>query len=148
MFYREGMPGSILFTAVAMVIYFVVGIRYADIMLANTPTSVGKFTVLLLIQLFSTAMVWVYCKDRHDFWKLLAFCCGITVIALLFSIYVIPFDIVWIQLVVTCLLIGYLLWQGLGTRLRNYYWIALFALGSSLFFSVADYGLNHVLQPH
>ena len=148
MFYREGMPGSILFTAVAMVIYFVVGIRYADIMLANTPTSVGKLTVLLLIQLFSTAMVWVYCKDRRDFWKLLAFCCGITAIALLFSIYVIPFDIVWIQLVVTCLLIGYLLWQGLGTRLRNYYWIALFALGSSLFFSVADYGLNHVLQPH
>ena len=78
----------------------------------------------------------------------MAFCCGITAIALLFSIYVIPFDIVWIQLVVTCLLIGYLLWQGLGTRLRNYYWIALFALGSSLFFSVADYGLNHVLQPH
>ena len=30
MFYREGMPGSILFTGVAMVIYFVVGIRYAD----------------------------------------------------------------------------------------------------------------------
>ena len=27
MFYREGMPGSILFTGVAMVVYFVVGIR-------------------------------------------------------------------------------------------------------------------------
>ena len=33
MFYREGMPGSILFTGVAMVIYFVVGIRFADTML-------------------------------------------------------------------------------------------------------------------
>ena len=32
MFYREGMPGSILFTGVAMVFYFVVGIRYADVM--------------------------------------------------------------------------------------------------------------------
>ena len=42
MFYREGMPGSILFTGVAMVIYFVVGIRYADTMIAYTPTSVGK----------------------------------------------------------------------------------------------------------
>ena len=28
MFYREGMPGSILFTGVALVLYFVVGIRY------------------------------------------------------------------------------------------------------------------------
>ena len=41
MFYREGMPGSILFTAVAMVVYFVVGIRYQDVMLAANTTSVG-----------------------------------------------------------------------------------------------------------
>ena len=147
-FYREGMPGSILFTAVAMVIYFVVGIRYADVMLAATPTSVGKFTVLLLIQLFSAGMVWVYCNDKRDAWRLFAFCGGVTGVALLFSLYVIPFDIVWVQLVLSALLIGYLLWQGLGTRLRNYYWIALFALGSMLFFNVADYGLNHVLQAH
>jgi len=148
MLYREGMPGSILFTAVAMVVYFVVGIRYADVMLAYTPTSVGKFTVLLLIQLFSSAMVGVYCRDRRDAWQLFAFCIGLTVAALLLSLYVIPFDIVWVQLVVTAILIGYLLWQGLGTRLRNYYWIALFALGSMVFFNLADYGLNHILQPH
>lgn len=148
MFYREGMPGSILFTAVAMVVYFVVGIRFADVMLGFTPTSVGKFVVLLLIQLFSVALVWVYCKDMKDTWRLFAFCVGTTVMALLFSFYVIPFDIVWVQLVVCALLIGYLLWQGLGTRLRNYYWIAIFALGSIIFFNVADYGLNHVLQPH
>ena len=148
MFYREGMPGSILFTAVAMVVYFVVGIRYADNMLAFTPTSVGKYAVLLLIQVFSAAMVWVYCRDRRDALRLLAFCVGITLVATLFSLYVIPFDVVWVQLVVVALLIGYLLWQGLATRIRNYYWIALFALGSMLFFNLADYGLNHVLQPH
>ena len=31
---------------------------------------------------------------------------------------------------------------------RNYLRIAAFALGSVLFFSLADYGLNHVLEPH
>ncbi len=148
MFYREGMPGSILFTAVAMVVYFVVGIRYADNMLSITPTSIGKYVVLLLIQLFSSAMVWVYCRDRRDALRLLTLCLGITLVATLFAIYVIPFDIVWVQLVVAALLIGYLLWQGLATRIRNYYWIALFALGSMLFFNLADYGLNHVLQAH
>ena len=148
MFYREGMPGSILFTAVAMVIYFVVGIRYEEVMLLGTPTSVGKFTVLLLIQLFSAAMVYVYCNDRRDALRVFTFCIGITAIVLLFSVYVIPFDIVWVQLVLGALLIGYLLWQGLGSRLRNYYWIAIFALGSILFFHVADYGLNHILEPH
>ena len=148
MFYREGMPGSILFTAVAMVIYFVVGIRYADNMLSITPTSVGKYTVLLLIQVFSAAMVWVYCRDRRDALRLMAFCVGTTLLATLFSLYVVPFDIVWVQLVVCALLIGYLLWQGLASRVRNYYWIAVFALGSMVFFNLADYGLNHVLQPH
>ena len=148
MFYREGMPGSILFTAVAMVIYFVVGIRYEHQMLLYTPTSVGKFCVLLLIQLFSAAMVFVYCGDRRDAWRLLGTCLSVTLVALLFSLYVIPFDIVWVQLVLVALLIGYLLWQGLGTRIRNYFWIALFALGSMIFFNLADYGLNHVLQPH
>jgi rod shape determining protein RodA len=148
MFYREGMPGSVLFTAVAMVIYFVVGIRYADVMMTLSPTSIGKFTVLLLIQLFSVAMVWVYCHSRRDTWYMLLLCLGSTVLALLFSYYVIPFDVVWVQLVVCALLIGYLVWQGLGTRLRNYFWIALFAIGSIVFFNLADYGLNHVLQPH
>ena len=57
MFYREGMPGSILFTGVAMVVYFVVGIRYADVFMGSSPTSVGEFTVLLLVQLFSIGMV-------------------------------------------------------------------------------------------
>ena len=148
MFYREGMPGSILFTAVAMVVYFVVGIRYADVMMAETPTSVGKFTVLLLIQLFSAAMVWVYCQDRRDALRIFAVTIGLTGMALLFSFYVIPFDVVWIQLVISALLIGYLLLQGMATRLRNYFWIAVFALGSIIFFNVADYGLNHVLQAH
>ena len=64
MFYREGMPGSILFTGVAMVVYFVVGIRYADVFMGSSPTSVGEFTVLLLVQLFSIGMVWVYGNRR------------------------------------------------------------------------------------
>ena len=33
MFYREGMPGSILFTGVAMILYFVVGIKYEQTLL-------------------------------------------------------------------------------------------------------------------
>jgi rod shape determining protein RodA len=142
------MPGSILFTAVAMVLYFVVGIRYEETMLLYTPTSVGKYVVLILIQLFSTLMIWVYCRDREESLRLLLIVLGVTLFATLFSLYVIPFDIVWVQIVATVMLIGYLVWRGLVTRLRNYFWIAVFALGSLVFFNVADYGLNHVLQPH
>lgn len=148
MFYREGMEGSVLFTGVAMIIYFVVGIRYEDIMLGETPTSVGRFVVLFLIQMFSIGMVWVYCKDRQEVFKVLGVSLGVTLIALLFSIYVIPFDIVWVQLVQIAVLIGYLVWQGLGTCLRTYYYIAIFAFSSMGFYYSADYVLNHVMEPH
>ena len=148
MLYREGMPGSVLFTGVAMVIYFVVGIRYADTMLLYTPTSVGKFVVLYLIQTFSGLMVLNYCDNKREAWRILLATTGLTVVFLLFSLYIIPFDMVYVQLVITAMLIGYLLWQSVATRVRNYLWIAIFALGSVLFFNVADYVLNNVMQPH
>lgn len=150
MFYREGMSGSILFTGVAAVIYFVVGIRYADIHFGESPTSVGKFTVMLLIQLFSIGMVWVYC-NRRVAWYMLLCCIGITLAAYLVSL--IPylknsFDIVYVQLLMTAVLIGYLVWEGLGSRLRNYFFIALFALGSVGFFYGADFIMNNVMETH
>ena len=98
MFYREGMPGSFLFTGVAMVIYFVVGVKYDDVMLWNTPTSVGKFSVLLLVQLFSAGMVWTYLQDKVKAQKILLFSLSITILCLLFSEFVIRFDIVWYNL--------------------------------------------------
>ena len=145
MFYREGMPGSILFTGVAAVVYFVVGIRFENSMLLASPTSVGKFTVLFLIQLFTAGMVYVYCKNRSLMLQILLYCIGATVLAVLVSVYVVPFDVVWVQLVLTALMIGVLLWKALGTRIRNYYFIVLFAIGSMGFFYSADYVLNHVM---
>lgn len=148
MFYREGMPGSVLFTGVAAVIYFVVGIRFEADMLWDTPTSVGKFVVLLLVQIFTASMVGIYCREKRLMWQLLLGCVGVTGIFLLFSEFVIPFDVVIVQLVVSALLIGFLLLRALATRLRTYYFIILFSLGSMAFFYSADYVLNQVLEQH
>ena len=148
MFYREGMPGSILFTGVAMVIYFVVGIRFADTMFLYSSTSVGKFTVLLLIQLFSGGLVLSYCRNHREAFRILAVTLSITLAAILFSAFVIPFDVTYVELAMCVILIAYLVWQSLVTRIRNYLWIALFALGSVIFFNLADYVLNNVMEPH
>ena len=148
MFYREGMPGSILFTGVAAVIYFVVGIRFENSMLLGTPTSIGRFSVLLMIQLFTAGLVYVYCQNRKLFLQIAFYCVGIMLLAVLVSVYVVPFDVVWVQLVLIVLLIGYLLWQAIGSRIRNYYFIVLFAIGSMAFFYSADYVLNHVMEKH
>ena len=145
MFYREGMPGSILFTGVAMVIYFVVGIRYAEVYIADSATSAGKYSVLLLIQLFTIGMVWVYCNSRKAL-RLLMYCLCISII-LLFMVKL-PFDVTYVQLAMTVVLIGYLVWEELNSRLHSYFFIALFALGSLGFFYGAGFIMDKVLEPH
>jgi len=138
MLYREGMTGSVLFTGVAMVVYFVVGIRYADVQLLHTPTSVGTFVVLLLIQTFASLMVGVFCRDWSRALWALGLCLGVTAVVLAFSVFVIPFNIVWVQYGLTAALIVFLLLQPWFGRVRNYLWIAAFALGSVVFFSASS----------
>ncbi len=151
MFYREGMPGAILFTGFAMVVYFVVGIKYRDVMLLSTSTSVGVFVVLLLIQIFSVAMVYIYCnktmrakKMKRISWEMF----GGTIAAVLVSKFIIDFDVVILQMVMIVAFLVYLVYEGFRTRVRTYYLIALFTLGSVLFFNATDYMLNNMLQPH
>ena len=148
MFYREGMTGSVLFTGVAMIIYFVVGIRFEDTLLLDTGTSAGKFAVLLLVQIFSSAMVYTFCQDKKQALTILAYSVGATLIAFLFAQFVIPFDIVWVQLGISAALVDYLLYNALSKRIRQYVYILLFAVGSIAFFYSADYVLNNILEPH
>ncbi len=145
-FYREGMPGSVLFTGAAAVLYFVVGIRYAEVYLADTPTSIGEFAVLLLIQLFTAGLVWVYGNNKRLAWRIGWLTLAVTLCSL--SLLFLSVNIVYVQLAMTAVLIGYLVWEGLGTHLRNYYFIALFTLGSAGFFYGADFMLNHLMEPH
>ena len=148
MFYREGMPGSVLFTGVAMVVYFVVGIRYGETMIVPTPTPVGPFVVLLLVQLFTAGMVRVYCKEKKMAWHIAGYSVLATVLAVLFAEFVLPFNIVYVQLTATLVLVGFLLYQALYTRVRNYFLILLFTIGSVAFFYSASYVLNNVMEPH
>ena len=148
MFYREGMPGSILFTGVAMVVYFVVGIKYEAVMLSDATTSVGKFVVLFLVQLSSIAMMRIYCGEKKQIWQLIAGYIGLTGLAFLFSRFVIPFNIVVVQLILSIALILFLVYSWLRTQLINYFYIALFAMGSIAFFYSADYVLNNVMEAH
>ena len=146
MFYREGMPGSILFTGVAMVVYFVVGIRYAEVYLGDSTTSVGKFSVMLLIQLFSIGMVWVYC-NRRVAWRMLLYG-GAAMLVAIGVMRFVPYNVVYVQLVLMAVMLGYLLVEGLGARMRNYFFIMLFAIGSMTFFYGADFIMQNVMEPH
>ena len=148
MLYREGMTGSFLFTGIAVVVYFVVGIRFAQPLLWETPTHIGPFVVLLLIQIFTSILVRVYCKAHNEAKYIFCGSLGVTLLALLFSQFVIPFDIIWVQILVAVVTLGYLLWLWARNRIREYLFIMLFTLGSVLFFFSASYVLNNILGDH
>ncbi len=148
MLYREGMPGAVLFSGLSMVVYFVVGIRFETVPLWDTPTSVGEFCVLLLILLFSAGLVSSYCHKRKHVSLILYVGLGATLVSFLFSKYVLPFDITWIQIAVVVLMVGYLIYQSISERVAYYAYIAFFAVGSMAFFYSSDYVLNNVLEQH
>lgn len=148
MFYREGMPGSILFSGISAVLYFVIGLRYQDVLFLHDSTSVGRFSVLLMALVFVIGMVRNYCHNNKVFWVLLISGLGTTLLALLFAEWNIPFDITYIQLAILLFAILYLCYWGMRERLVEYFYIALFALVSVGFHYSTDYVMNNVMEPH
>ena len=146
--YREGMTGSVLFAGVCAVIYFIVGIRFNAVMMPDECTSWGAFSVFSLIILFSALLVKAYCRNQKAVNIILLYGGGTVFLGLLFSLYVIPFDVAWLQDFVCVALVGYLLYLFLRERFANYLYVMLFSICSIGFFFSADYVFNNVLEPH
>ena len=144
MLYREGMTGSLLFTGFACVVYFVVGMKFSDDYITNMPVSIGEFTVLLLAMLFTIGLVWVYCHNTYAV-KIMAYTCfGSTILAMLFSIYVIPFDVCYVMLGACILMILYIIGLAVYTRIYKYALIAAFAIVSCSLFYLSSTIFDHL----
>lgn len=146
--YREGMPGVVLFSGLCAVVYFVVGIRFDNVFIADTPTPIGEFTVLSLVLLFAGSMVWVYKKK----WEPVRYILGISVAALLISYliseYWMPFNLVYVQWVLCVAAISYLFYLALREHQKTYLLIGLFAVGSISFLYSSDYVFDNILEAH
>ena len=148
MLYREGMSGAFLFSGICAIVYFIVGIRFADVPLWGMPVSTGEFVVLFLIQLCTAGMLGTYIRKKSLMYWTGGIILGVTGVALLFSLYVIPFDVAWIQLGLCILLILYLIYMWLRERINNFAYIAMFILGSVVFFYSSNYVFSEVLSEH
>ena len=148
MLYREGMPGVILFAGVCAVLYFVLGIRYADVMLADTPTPLGQFLVLTLILLFAAGMTWVYTRRAGDAKLIAGVTLGALALALAVSEWLVPFNLVWVLWGLCILAVGYLGFLALQSRRPGYLLAAVFALCSVGFLYSSDHVFNSVLESH
>jgi len=155
MLYREGMPGYLLFTALSAVVYFVVGVRFAEEpLLGMQEMSLGHGLVMLLIQAFTVGMLVVQNsksklqKASVHSWKLGGGLLLIDAAAVLFARFIYPCNAVWAMVVACGALAIYLLYLSLRDRAMSYLLIALFTLGSMGFFYSADFVLNRVMEPH
>lgn len=147
--YREGMTGAVLFSGICAVVYFIVGIRFSEVMMPDECTSWGDFSVMTLIVIFSALLVKAYGKNySRAFGYILLAGLGTILLGVLFSLYVIPYDVAVLQAFVFLALCIYLVYLFLRERLRSYLYILFFALGSVGFFYSADYVFNDVLESH
>ena len=148
MLYREGMPGSILFTGICAVAYFVIGIGFSQELLPDGETYMGEFLVLSLIVIFTACLTHAYCGAQKAFKSILIYGGGAILLALLFSLYVVPFNVVWFLYIESFVLVLYLIVLAFKERMMHYFYIALFVVGSIGFLYSADYVFEEVLAPH
>ena len=148
MLYREGMPGSILFTGICAVAYFVIGIGFSQELLPDGETYMGEFLVLSLIVIFTACLTHAYCGAQKAFKSILIYGGGAILLAFLFSLYVVPFNVVWFLYIESFVLVLYLIVLSFKERIMHYFYIALFVVGSIGFLYSADYVFEEVLAPH
>lgn len=146
--YREGMPGVVLFSGVCAVVYFVVGVRFDQVFIADTPTPIGEFAVLSMVLLFASGMVWIYKKRWEPVRNIIGISLLVLLLAYFVSEYIIPFNLVMVQWGLCGVTVGYLVYLWLSERQSSYLLIGLFALGSVGFLYSSDYVFNNILEPH
>ena len=141
--YRMGMTGAILFSGVAATVFFVVGIRYNEEVMAGTASIMGTFVVMLLIQVLLCALLVAYLQQWKLAFRLLGGSVGLIALAYLFSRHVRQFDIVYVEWGIVAATVVYLLFLYLCDRKYTYLLIALFAVLSVAFLYASNYLFDH-----
>ena len=143
------MTGSILFAGICAVVYFIVGVRFSADLMPDETTPWGAFSVWGLIVLLSGLLFYSYAKLHRRFaCYILGVSGGVILLAVLFSCYVIPFNVVIVEMVLAAAIVLYLLYLYYRERLANYMYILVFTVGSAVFFYSIDYVYNNVLEAH
>ena len=143
--YREGMSGYFLLAGVCAVVYFVVGMKFAEVMMVSTP--LGIFLVSLLVLSITIFLVYVETKNKLAVQLMLGISVGVLGVASVISNYY-PFDMNWVVLSLIGLVILYLIYLSIHHWVWKYFLIALFSIGSIAFLFSVSYVFNEVLQPH
>ena len=145
MLYREGMSGYFLLAGVCAILFFVTGMKYAEVMVGET--SLGIFIVSLMILLISIILIFVETKDKRAAYTALS----VSTVVLLLSgaiAYFYPFNMNWVILGLLAALVIYLICKSIFHWVWSYVMIALFSILSVGFLFSVNYVFNDILEPH
>ena len=148
MFYREGMSGAILFSGVALILYFILDIKFShDVFFAGT-TNAGQFIVLSLIIFISAGMMTLYTKRKGlarvvlwPYFVLVPAGCIVSSFFFRFDVNMLLWGLAFYTAVCQ-------LWWWVTYRMKQYGLMALFTGMSMLFLFSSGYVFEHVLQDH
>ena len=143
--YREGMSGFIVFLGFCSVLFFVLGIRYGNIMWGET--SSGKLIVLLLIIPCISFILNDYDKERRFAKYILIISSIIFGLALLISSFFV-FNLCIAVLAIIAVIVLVLLFLFIKHRKKHYLYVAGFILYSVVFLYSVDYVFDEVLKPY
>ncbi len=146
--FREGLTGFILYLGAMAVIIFIVSLKYAAVPVGAMPFHAGKFAALLLIELLIPVLCLFLQHDRRTSLILLAIAVGGTVAGLLFSGYVIPFDVTYLQVVLIVGISLSLVFLSFKAIARKYLIVAGISLLGVVYLFSVDYMFNEILQDH
>jgi rod shape determining protein RodA len=145
--YREGMSGMILFSAFWTVVFFVLGIKYGDVMFwGQTPA--GEFLALLLMLLVSIGLILFYLRDFKTVQYVLCVIVAAFIGSFAFSRLLHPVNHTIVEKALLILLCGYMLVLALRKKSKHYLLITLFAIFSAGFLYSVDYVFDNILEPH
>ncbi|MCC8197892.1 MAG: rod shape-determining protein RodA [Tannerellaceae bacterium] len=143
--YREGMSGYILLTGVCAVVFFVVSMKYSEVMVGITP--LGELIVLCLIQLITMLLVQIIRGNMLAVKVILGGSLVTYLVAYIVSFYM-PVNFVWVSVALIVFTAFYLLYLSTRSWVWHYLLIAVFAIGSVLFMFSVDYVFDEILEPH
>lgn len=145
MLYREGMSGYFLLAGICVVVFFVTGMKYAEIMMGETP--LGVFLVSLMVLAISILLVLVETKDKRDVYWMSSISAAVLALSSAVS-YFYPFNLNWIVFGLLVALGIYLIYKSIFHWVWHYVLIALFAVLSIGFLFSVNYVFNDILEPH
>lgn len=143
--YREGMSGYILLAGVCAVLFFVISMKFSEIVFGSTP--LGMLIVAAMILLITLILIYVERKNLLAL-KIISIVTAVSVIAGFGASFFMEVNYAYILIGVVGFIFLYLMALSVKSWTKHYLLIALFALGSVGFLFSVDYVFNEILEPH